>query len=229
MNLLGDLLYNSPLIDEFALQASEITLKWLAEIAEEPWAELARSASGLPTAPRLSSILNGLSGHPLERYVEDAYLPIIGVDRWQNDFAPDPDAPYEQDAETWVEFLPAPSGDYGVLLPESSTPEFELALFHSPPTNRELPLWTVRLGLGRRLRGKRVSVEEEEDGCGMATSGHCVSDGSCSQDCQKRRCTGRYGEAMRCRCPEADRTAAAAFAGAGAYEMTASKSALAEA
>ena len=229
MNLLGDLLYNSPLIDEIAGWSDEITLKWLANTAEEPWAEVARSQARLRVAPRLSSILNGLSAHPLERYVTDAYLPIIGVDRWKNDFAAGLDAPYQADAETWVEFLPAPSGDYGVMLPESSTPEFELALFSPRQTNRELALWTVRIGLGRRLRGKRVSVEVDEDGCGMAPTGRCVSDGSCSQDCQKRQCTGRYGEGLRCACPESEVTAALAFAGEGAYDSAQDRRELTEA
>lgn len=200
MNLLSDLLNGSPLVDQAASLSDGITLQWLADNAEEQWSTAVTTVSGLPAAPLLTSILSALSAHPLDSYVTSAYLPVIPADQWRSDFAADPGAPDAVDPEDWVEFLPGASGDYGVIVPESASPDFELALFSGSSTR-------VLVGLGRRLRGRRVTVAQSDDGCAMSTSGPCISDGDCPGSCEKRQFMGRFGLGVRCACPEPGATA----------------------
>jgi hypothetical protein len=202
MNLLSDLLNGSPLVDQAASSSDGITLQWLADNAEEQWSAAVTAVSRLPAAPLLTSILSALSTHPLDSYVTSAYLPVIPADQWRSDFAADPGAPDAVDPEDWVEFLPGASGDYGVIVPESASLDFELALFSGPSTR-------VLVGLGRRLRGRRVTVAQSDDGCAMSASGPCVSDGDCRGSCEKRPFIGRYGEGVRCTCPDSDSGATA--------------------
>ena len=208
MNLLSDLLNGSPLVDLAASLPDGITLQWLADNAEGPWSATVTEVSGLPAVPPLASILARLSTHPLDSYVTSGYLPVIRTDQWRADFAPDPDAPEAPEPEDWVEFLAGASGDYGVIVPEFASEDFDLALFSSPSTGvlyfrPGLPLGNVIVGLGRRLRGRRVTVSQSEDGCSMSASGTCVSDGDCRGSCEKRQHTGRFGIGLRCACGDA--------------------------
>lgn len=202
MNLLSDLLNGSPLVDQAASSGDGITVQWLADNAEEEWSAAVTAASGLPAAPALTSVLSALSAHPLGSYVTSAYLPVVSADQWQSDFAAEPGTPDAVDPEDWVEFLPGASGDYGVIVPESASLDFELALFSGTGTR-------VLVGLGRRLRGRRVTVAQSDDGCAMSTSGPCLSDGDCRGSCEKRPFVGRYGLGVRCACPDPDSGAAA--------------------
>lgn len=203
MNLLGDLLNGSTLIDQAATVPGAVTLDWLTTNAEDVWSHVASEASGLPVVPSLSSILAGLAVHPLLPYVEGGFLPVISVAQWRTEFAADPAAPLEDSEDSWVEFIGGASGEFGVLTPGSASSELELGLFSAPSpfARADAPLRAVIVGLGRRLRSGRVTVRIDDDGCGMTLAGECVSDGRCSQGCEKRQHTGRYGEGLRCACP----------------------------
>jgi hypothetical protein len=208
MNPLSDLLNRSPLVDRAASLPDGITLQWLAENAEQSWSDMLTARYRLETVPRLSSILAGLSGHPLGSYVTSAYLPVIPTYQWRSDFAVEPNAPQAFDPEDWVEFLSGTSGNYGVIVPEFATSEYELALFFRPSSRMlysspNMPLTSVIVGLGRRLRGRRVTMHLSEDGCTMSTAGPCTPDGDCPGSCEKRRHTGRLGEGLRCACDDA--------------------------
>jgi hypothetical protein len=203
MNLLGDLLYGSPLVDQAATLPGGVTLEWLSLNAEDVWSQVASEASARPIVPSLSSILAGLAVHPLQRYVTGGFLPILNAAQWRTDFAADPAAPLEDGADSWVEFVGGASGEFGVLMPGSAASELELGLFSSPGpfAGAPAPLRAVFVALGRGLRGGGVTVRIDDDGCGMTLAGECVSDGRCSQGCEKRQHTGRYGEGLRCACP----------------------------
>lgn len=208
MNLLSDLLNSSPLVDQAVSLTNGITLKWLADNAEQPWSSVTADL-GLPTAPPLTSILSRLSTHPLYSYVTSGYLPVIPADLWQSNFAAAPDAPEAAEPDDWVEFVSGASGNYGIIVPEFASSDYELALFSPPSTPVPYPSPSVSsssviVGLGRRLRGRRVTVSQSEDGCSMSESGPCVSDENCQGSCEKRRHTGRRGPGVRCACADAD-------------------------
>jgi hypothetical protein len=209
MNLLSDLLNGSPLVDQAASLPAGITLQWLADNAEGPWSAAVTAASGLPAAPPLTSILSRLATHPLNSYVIGSYLPVIRAGQWLSDFAAPPDAPAAFEPEDWVEFLPGASGDHGVIVPEFASADYELALFswtswRMPYSSPGLPPSSVIVGLGRRLRGRGVTVYLSPDGCSMSTTGLCVSDEDCPSSCEKRQHTGRLGPGVRCACAAVD-------------------------
>jgi hypothetical protein len=205
MNLLSDLLNSSPLVDQAAPLTGGITLQWLADNAEQQWSTAVTAASKLPSAPQLTSMLSRLSNHPLYSYVISGYLPVIPGDLWRSNFEAPSDAHEASEVDDWVEFLYGASGNYGVIVPEFASSDYELALFSRPGTPMVYPSPgvssnSVIIWLGRRLRGRRVTVNLSEDGCSMSETGPCVSDGDCQSSCEKRRHTGRLGIGLRCAC-----------------------------